>query len=46
MSEWVNKPGEQWSGKVECGQEERLCCTMLIGWEEGYDERWVIVTDL
>lgn len=46
VSEWVRKPGEQWSAKVECGQEERLCCTMLIGWEEGYDERWVIVTDL
>jgi hypothetical protein len=46
VTEWVTKPGEHWSGKVECGQEERLGCTMLIHWEEGYDERWVIVTDL
>jgi hypothetical protein len=46
VTEWVSKPGEQWSGEVECGQEERLCSTMLIHWEVGYDERWVIVTDL
>jgi hypothetical protein len=46
VREWVSKPGEHWSGKVEGGQEERLCCTMLIHGEVGSDERWVIVTDL
>ncbi len=30
----------------ECGHEERLRTHLLIQWEMGYEERWVIVTDL
>jgi hypothetical protein len=43
---WGRKPGEPWSGAVECGQDERVCCTILIPWEVGDHERWGIVTAL
>jgi hypothetical protein len=46
VTEWVKRPGESWCGKVECGKEERVCCTVLEVWEPGYEERWIVVTDL
>ena len=40
--------GSSWCGKVECFSEppSRLCCTLLARWEEGYQDAWLIVTDL
>jgi hypothetical protein len=40
--------GSGWCGKVDCfsGEVSRLQCTLLARWDEGYEEVWVIVTDL
>jgi Transposase DDE domain len=37
-----------WCGEVECFSEpkSRLRCTLLARWDEGYDEVWLVVTDL
>jgi DDE family transposase len=37
--------GCAWCGYVECFSD-RLACTLLARWDEGYDEVWLIVTDL
>src|SRR5260370_168337 len=40
--------GSAWCGKVDCFSQEvsRLQCSLLARWDEGYEEVWVIVTDL
>ncbi len=40
--------GSAWCGAVDCfsGEVSRLQCTLLARWDEGYEEVWVIVTDL
>ena len=40
--------GSAWCGKVDCfsGEVSRLPCTLLARWDEGYEEVWVIITDL
>lgn len=37
-----------WSGEVECFSEpkSRLLCTLLARWDDGYKEKWLVVTDL
>src|SRR5258708_12131269 len=37
-----------WCGQVECfsGEKSRLRCTRLPRWDEGYEEVWLVVTDL
>jgi hypothetical protein len=37
-----------WCGQVECFSEpkSRLRCTLLARWDEGYEEVWLVVTDL
>lgn len=39
-------PGTTWAGEVVCFKSNPLKCTLLACWEEGYDEPWLIVTDL
>jgi Transposase DDE domain len=46
ISAFVGHPGERWAAEVECGQEERLRAHLLIQWEVGYEECWIIATDL
>lgn len=46
ISAFVGQPGESGAGEVECGHEERLRCHLLIHWEVGYEECWIIATDL
>ncbi len=46
ISAFVGQPGENWAGEVECGHEERLRTPLLIHWEVGYEECWIIATDL
>lgn len=46
ISALVPQPGEHWAGEVECGCEECLRCHLLIHWEVGYEQCWVIATDL
>ena len=40
--------GSAWCGVVDCFSQEtsRLQCTLLARWDEGYEEVWLIVTDL
>ena len=40
--------GSAWCGVVDCFSQEtsRLQCTLLARWDEGYEEMWLIVTDL
>jgi DDE family transposase len=40
--------GSAWCGQVDCfsGEKCRLRCTLLARWDEGYEEVWLIVTDL
>ncbi len=40
--------GSAWCGQVDCfsGPKCRLRCTLLARWDEGYEEVWLIVTDL
>jgi Transposase DDE domain len=40
--------GSAWCGAVDCfsGEGSRLPCTLLARWDQGYEEVWLIVTDL
>src|SRR6266852_1333118 len=40
--------GSAWCGQVECfsQQKSRLRCSLLARWDEGYEEVWLVVTDL
>ena len=40
--------GNAWCGQIDCfsGEVSRLHCTLLARWDEGYEEVWLIVTDL
>lgn len=40
--------GTAWCGEVACFSQEtsRLQCTLLARWDQGYEEVWLIVTDL
>src|SRR5229473_96778 len=40
--------GSAWCGVVDCfsGEISRLQCTLLARWDQGYEEVWLIVTDL
>jgi len=48
ISRWVPAPGTKWQGVVECfaQQKSRLCCTLLMQWESGYEHPWIVLTDL
>ena len=40
--------GSSWCGKVDCfsGESRRLQCTLLARWDQGYEDVWLIVTDM
>ena len=44
----VPQPGCQWSGTGVAfkGRQRRLRCTLLARWEAGYQDPWLILTDL
>jgi hypothetical protein len=49
--EWIDRwvsVGEQWAGHVECfiQKPSRLECTLLMAWDEGYEDPWIVLTDL
>jgi hypothetical protein len=48
LSHWVPAPGTCWQGPLECfaGKASRLLATVLMHWEPGYENAWIIVTDL
>ncbi len=48
LSHWLPPLREQWAARMSCFAEakHRLDCTVLICREPGYEEPWVVVTDL
>ena len=48
ISHWLPASGQQWAARVACfaDKQTRLDCTLLLCREPGYEEPWVIVTDL
>lgn len=42
----VPNTGMSWSGNVTCFKSNPLDCTLLARWDEGYQDPWLIVTDL
>ena len=40
------QPGCTWSGTGTCFKTNSLEVTLLVQWEEGFDEPWLILTDL
>jgi hypothetical protein len=46
LSKVVTQVGQAWSGPVVCFKSHPLACTLLARWDEGYDEPWLIITDL
>ena len=42
----VSAPGQSWSGQVLCFKTNPLACTLLARWDPGYQEPWLILTDL
>jgi Transposase DDE domain len=42
----VPKTDRNFSGSVSCFKSNPLDCTLLARWDEGYQEPWLIVTDL
>src|SRR2546425_3537467 len=41
-------PFAKWQGVGECfaPKKSRLCCTLLMQWQVGYEHAWVVLTDL
>jgi hypothetical protein len=48
ITHWLPASGQQWVARVACfaDKQNRLHCTLLVCREPGYEEPWVIVTDL
>ena len=48
ISGFVPGPGTKWQGVVECfaQKKSRLCCTLLMQWQAGYQQAWAVITDL
>jgi hypothetical protein len=48
LASMAPQAGSAWCGKVACFSQEasRLSCTLLARWEVGYQDVWLIVTDL
>lgn len=42
----VRRPGCVWSGAGTCFKTHSLQATLLVQWPKGYDEPWLILTDL
>lgn len=48
LSQVVPRVGQRWSGRVSCFKtpERQLSCTLLARWDRGYQDAWLVVTDL
>lgn len=48
LRDLCQQKGQAWVGRVVCFKttEAQLRCTVVMRWEEGHDEAWVLVTDL
>ncbi|MEG3923204.1 transposase [Microcoleus sp. POL10_C6] len=46
LADVVDKPGLSYSAPVTCFKTNPLGCTLLACWQPGYQDPWLIVTDL
>ena len=46
LSALVPTTGSRWCGRVFCFKSQSLDCTLLARWEVGYQDPWLVVTDL
>ena len=46
LADVVKQPGQSFSERVTCFKTHSLDCTLLVRWELGSAEPWLIVTDL
>jgi len=46
LSNLASQPGGHWQGAVVCFKGHSVRATLLVRWEEGYQDAWVILTDL
>lgn len=42
----LTQPGDTWSGAIFCFHEQTVAGTLLAHWEPGYQEGWLVLTDL
>lgn len=42
----VSAPGQSWSGQIVCFKTNPLECTLLARWDIGYQDPWLILTDI
>jgi len=42
----IKKGGKSWAKKVVCFKHRPVAATLLVSWEENYNEPWLILTDL
>lgn len=40
------QPGQKWSGAGTCFKVHSIQATLLVQWQEGFEEPWLILTDL
>ena len=46
LSNFIKGVGSSFSMRGTCFKQNSISCTVLIRWEEGYEDAWIIVTDL
>lgn len=46
LSTLLRHPAMAWRGQVDCFREQTVRGTLVARWEEGYDEGWLVLTDL
>ncbi len=46
LSSLVPQVGARWSGRVTCFKHRPIQGTLLVRWDEGHTEPWLILTDL
>jgi hypothetical protein len=46
LSRVLSGPGTSWSGRVDCFRDQTIRGTLLARWEPGYQEGWLVLTDL
>ena len=46
LHQLASHPGQEWSGAVVCFKSNPLRASLLVRWQEGYQDPWIIVTSL
>lgn len=46
LNQLVTKPGMAWSGAVFCFKGRPVRASLLVGWEDGYRDPWLVLTSL